>query len=299
MSIYNNYITYDKIISPINGYSTGRITKNNIKNFGFASVDELNSLYPDFPTVAQSYFDRQKEKSIERQTKKISDYYNNPKQCKECLNNISYEKRGCAFCSQSCAATHTNKNKGPRNKNTKNKISESVKLFYHLNPDYHKTKTKPVVFRKKQIEKKNCTICNVLHDKRGNTCSKKCFGEQQRKNALIQEKHGGGKKGRYKNIPCDSSWELAFLIYHLDNGANITRCKEKRNYIIDGKTYTYIPDFVIDDKIYEIKGYMSERAKIKLQYNQDIILIDKTSIFKYIKYVKEKYNVKDVTYLYE
>ena len=41
---------------------------------------------------------------------------------------------------------------------------------------------------------------------------------------------GRGKKGWYKGIFCDSSWELAFLVYHLEHNLYIERCKEKRKY---------------------------------------------------------------------
>ena len=45
------------------------------------------------------------------------------------------------------------------------------------------------------------------------------------------------KSGWYRGIHCDSSWELAFVIYYLDHNINIERCTEKRIYILDNKEY--------------------------------------------------------------
>lgn len=84
----------------------------------------------------------------------------------------------------------------------------------------------------------------------------KCGG--YRKNSGI------GKKGKYKNIYCDSSWELAFVAYHIDNNMFIERCTERRTYVYNNKEHIYIPDFVTDEGIIEIKGYKSEQWLAKL-----------------------------------
>jgi hypothetical protein len=69
---------------------------------------------------------------------------------------------------------------------------------------------------------------------------------------------GRGKQGWYKGIYCDSSWELAFLVYYLDHNKNIKRCEEKREYIFNEETHIYYPDFITDEGIIEIKGYKSQ-----------------------------------------
>ena len=61
----------------------------------------------------------------------------------------------------------------------------------------------------------------------------------------------------YKDINFDSSWELAFILYHLDHNLMIQRCTERRYYIFEGIEHTYIPDFITDDGIIEIKGLYS------------------------------------------
>jgi hypothetical protein len=57
---------------------------------------------------------------------------------------------------------------------------------------------------------------------------------------------GRGKKGWYKGIFCDSSWELAMVIYCLENDISIVRNTEKRIYEFNGKIKNYIPDFGIN-----------------------------------------------------
>lgn len=57
-----DFIFHDKLISPITGYTTRKINVQNIKKFGFHSVEELNELWPNFPLVCQELDDIYKEK---------------------------------------------------------------------------------------------------------------------------------------------------------------------------------------------------------------------------------------------
>jgi len=109
---------------------------------------------------------------------------------------------------------------------------------------------------------------------------------------------GIGKHGWYKGIWCDSSWELAFVIYSLDNGYTISRCKEKRTYVFENKIRTYIPDFVVNGKIIEIKGYSTPQWQAKINANKDIVVIGKAEIQPILNWVINKYG-KDFIKLYE
>lgn len=108
---------------------------------------------------------------------------------------------------------------------------------------------------------------------------------------------GRGKQGWYKGIYCDSSWELAFVIFHLDNNIKIERYSGIRKYIFENKERNYYPDFIVNNVIYEIKGFETEQSKAKLLHNNDITLIDKISIKPYLEYVINKYG-KDFIKLY-
>lgn len=96
---------------------------------------------------------------------------------------------------------------------------------------------------------------------------------------------GRGKKGWYCNIFCDSTWELAFVYYHISNNLNIQRCKEKRFYTFNNSTHVYYPDFETDNGIFEIKGYVTEQSKSKSQQNPDIKVLYYNDMKFYLDYV--------------
>ena len=113
---------------------------------------------------------------------------------------------------------------------------------------------------------------------------------------------GRGKNGWYKGYWCDSSWELAWVIYHLDNNIKFERCMHSFNYIYNNTKYKYHPDFIIENTLYEIKAFETERHKIKYtSISNDFVLniMYKNDIEPLIKWVKQKYNVKDITLLYD
>jgi len=117
-------------------------------------------------------------------------------------------------------------------------------------------------------------------------------------------KTGRGKKGWYKGFYCSSTYELAFVIYCIDHNINIQRCKNFYLYEYNGKQHRYYPDFIIDDTIYEIKGYWNEIVdlktnsvfdhKIKVLYKEDL-----KDIFDYIYTTYGKEVDKNISELYE
>lgn len=109
---------------------------------------------------------------------------------------------------------------------------------------------------------------------------------------------GRGKKGWYKGIFCDSSWELAFVIWNIENNKSIERCKEKREYIFKGEKHIYIPDFIVENEVVEIKGYSSKQWEEKIKQNPDIKVLYKNDIKPYLDYVISKYG-KNFISLYE
>ena len=100
---------------------------------------------------------------------------------------------------------------------------------------------------------------------------------------------GIGSKGYYNNIYCDSTWELAFVVYHIEHELKIERCKEKRKYIFEEKERFYYPDFITDEGIIEIKGYSSKQWEAKYKYNQDVKVLYQNDMKKYLDYVISKY----------
>ncbi|MCK9615776.1 MAG: hypothetical protein M0R48_09780 [Candidatus Omnitrophica bacterium] len=81
----------------------------------------------------------------------------------------------------------------------------------------------------------------------------------------IKHGSGRGKHGWYKGYWCDSSWELAWVIYNLDHGIKFERNHQGFEYEFEGEKHKYYPDFILDDGTYvEIKSVMDEKNKAKI-----------------------------------
>lgn len=117
-------------------------------------------------------------------------------------------------------------------------------------------------------------------------------------NGGYRQGSGRGKKGWYNGFFCDSSYELAFVIYCLEHNKNIVRNISRRKYIWEGKERNYIPDFIVDNELVEIKGYKTAQWEAKLKFNPDVIVFYEKDLAHVFEYVKQKYS-KDFTTLYE
>jgi hypothetical protein len=186
MSIYTQFVTTSQLISPVNGYTCRRITKQNIKQFGFESIDELHQQFPEFPLICSDYqssigkdpkglrrkgmdrksfylrIDKDNQEAVERI------YYDKlPKKCEKCHNYISFEMRSGRFCSRSCA------NGRPKSTETKKRMSA-------------KAKEAPWGFlakpKRKTAKTSKCIICGAEVYKR-KTCSKQCYSQHRKNNA--------------------------------------------------------------------------------------------------------------------
>lgn len=207
-------------------------------------------------------------------------------------NSLLLRNKLPTFCKRVCA------NSREHTIETKNKIRETRKKFDESHVDYW-------LFGRPKKEDKiyKCKYCDknyILKDGVNKTfCSKQCRSIYLSKNTGGYRKGSGvGKQGRYKGIWCDSSWELAFVIYHLDNGLRIERCNERRIYFYNNQTHIYIPDFITDYGIIEIKGYKSKQWESKLEQNKDIKVLYEKEMQYYIDYTIKKYG-KDYIKLYE
>lgn len=110
------------------------------------------------------------------------------------------------------------------------------------------------------------------------------------------------KFGYYKGIKCDSGWELAFLVYMLDNGKNIYRNKEGFDYFVGNKKHRFYPDFIMDGVYYEIKGRFNDVVEAKISYfpsDKKLIIISGKEIKPYINYCIDKYGRDYLSTLYD
>ena len=116
----------------------------------------------------------------------------------------------------------------------------------------------------------------------------------------FDRKSGRGKRGYYQGIYCQSSWELAYVVYLLEHDIPFIRNKKFFPYTYENKTHQYCPDFyLIDtDEYVEIKGYYDERSKAKAaQFPEKLIVICKEEMQPILDYVINKYG-ESFTYLY-
>lgn len=111
---------------------------------------------------------------------------------------------------------------------------------------------------------------------------------------------GRGKKGWYKGIWCDSTYELVYAIFNLDHGIPFARNYTRFSYTYDGEKRTWMPDFVQPDGTYvKVKGYEDERARAKHgAFPGRLIVLKREHMSDMFAYVEEKYG-KDLVQLYE
>lgn len=88
--------------------------------------------------------------------------------------------------------------------------------------------------------------------------------EKSVNNGGYRKGSGRGIKGWYKGIFCDSSWELAFVLYCERWNIPIKRNMDRFPYSFEGKLYNYIPDFIVEEEYVEIKGFLTEKNQAKI-----------------------------------
>lgn len=120
----------------------------------------------------------------------------------------------------------------------------------------------------------------------------------------LRKGSGRGKKGWYKGYWCDSSWELAWVIYNIDHNITFERNNFGFEYEYKNQIRKYYPDFIISETFYEIKGRrnfekMDEENKEKIrQFKNKLIILYEKQMIPYLSYVIDKYG-KDFISLYE
>lgn len=213
------------------------------------------------------------------------------------------------FCSKSCATSYSGSCANPKNISFGTKNANKRLHVIQCSKCKKDLKVSLCVTKKLCDDclsfTGKCCICGkdfITKNRRRKTCCKehekvlraKSFSDNQK----ITHSCGGyrkgaghGKKGWYKGYWCDSSWELAWVIYNLDHGIKFERCKEKFEYEFEGKKHNYYPDFKLEDGTYiEIKGYQYPNWKAKReQISIPLKIFYQEDIQKIVNYVKNKY----------
>lgn len=221
------------------------------------------------------------------------------------LTEQQYNKKQFSkFCSKSCSNSHVVSNQ------TKQKISQSLKCSEKFKINNKKANLARLETRIKNDTTNTLEIINgkLIRHFKCKECGKdftklterniggRTYCSAECKHKYLSEHTGGyrngsgrGKSGWYKGIYCDSSWELAFVIYHLDHDLFIQRCSKTRSYIYNGKEHTYHPDFTTKKGIVEIKGWKTEQWEEKQKANSDIIVLYKNDMQLYLDYAIQTY----------
>jgi hypothetical protein len=130
-NIYTDYVHNDKLISPKNGYTCRVLNRQNIQRFGFNSVADLLTEYPNFPLKCHDTAILRHAKAMlvtqpmEARAKRVEEYSRNPTLCLQCNEIFSYERKNNKFCNNSCVATYSNSRR-KHSEETKAKISRSM-----------------------------------------------------------------------------------------------------------------------------------------------------------------------------
>lgn len=223
------------------------------------------------------------------------------KNCKNCNKEFITNDNRKNFCSRSCSCTYNNILRGRRSEETKRKISIGVKKVI-------KTNNSKIFQTGNKIIIKQCLFCGISHSHKNRlTCSDSCMFALRKRtlsNNLNKKATGGirngsgrGKSGWYKGIFCNSTYELAFVIYHLDNNLKIERYKGYFEYFdpIRNGIFKYYPDFKVNGEIIEIKGYKTQLDLFKLSgvpHNIKIKIMYKSDLKYIFDYIKDVYALR-------
>jgi len=118
---------------------------------------------------------------------------------------------------------------------------------------------------------------------------------------LYEIKQKSWKKYVFDDLYFDSSWELCYYIWCKDHNIDILQPKITLTYEADGKLHKYLPDFLVNGRLVEIKSdYLFEQMQIPetldsakyecmLKNNVQILMHD--DVKEMVDYVKEQYGI--------
>lgn len=204
----------------------------------------------------------------------------------------------CQYCGKKCKNLNSLRQHEIRCKENPNKISNINK---HPISGFKKYNER---IKNGEINVWNKNLTKEDHPsikKQGETYSQRAkdgiiFTGGYRENAV----KGCYKYGYYKGIRCDSSWELAFVVYCIENNIPIIRNTHRYKYEINGVKHNFIPDFIVNgNEIIEIKGMQDIAWEIKQANFPFIKFIMKDEIKFYINYVISKYGKEYWNILYD
>jgi hypothetical protein len=200
------------------------------------------------------------------------------KNCLRCNNKHDGLFGTGKYCNRSCANTRIH------SKETKDKIAKALSDVVPSNKG-----------SRDGWVKSKCLHCgeDIKHYK--STPRKYHHNCWRKVSGGLREGSGKGKSGWYKGIWCDSSYELAWVIYQIEHNLPFKRNKRSFTYTWKGKERKYYPDFIQNEKIIEIKGFVNEQTLTKFKAIDGLIVLYKNDLEKEISYVVSKYGTDYIT----
>lgn len=213
--------------------------------------------------------------------------------CEKCGKSHNGAFGSGRFCSKSCANS-----RGPRTEAFKKKVSNKLKGRV---TQYHIDNRRPIFVKK-------CLACKKEFEtkvKKVKYCCRDCVNYGA-KNGLHTMPKGGYREGSgishsgyFRGIFCGSTYELVWVIYRLDHNLVVKRFE---GYLTDGKI-KYYPDFLIGNKIIEIKGYhtksVDEKTKLAIDRGYEIELKYKKDLKTEFDWVNNNYTFDHIKELYD
>lgn len=162
---------------------------------------------------------------------------------------------------------------------------------YYTKTDEYNKKLKETCLKNYGCEHFNQS--NIVKEHKKETCLKKYGVTNPNKILDVREKIRKTcvkKFGKYWNVykyyfdgnRFDSSWEMIFYIYLKDHNYNFKfhPTNEIKEYYVGDKKHFYEPDFLIDNKLYEIKGshFFNEKGELIDVYNTGEVLKEKQKV---------------------
>jgi hypothetical protein len=151
---------------------------------------------------------------------------------------------------------------------------------------------KKVITSKTLLTDRYCKHCNKVfnsYHKKQKYCSRECASKSPNMGGY-RKGSGRSKSGYCDGIYCGSTYELAWVVYNLDNDIPFSRCYDYFCY----SGHKYYPDFIQDSIYIEIKGYHTSLVDLKTQAvldaGKDILVLYKDDLSHCFKWIKDNYD---------
>lgn len=195
--------------------------------------------------------------------------------CESCGVVMTSKWGSGRFCSASCS------NRRQIDKETRIKINSAL-----VGKSRDKVVITPEILEKREQARRlrynefprHCVVCEAklsYEQRQRKTCCNECklklLSKTSRESAArlggnnnVHGVRGTAHYGTYAGFHCDSSYELAVVIYCLEHSIPIVRNTQGFDYEFNGEVHKYYPDFVIKDVYIETKNYWNEQVQSKI-----------------------------------